>query len=101
MRDQKYFVLRIIQILIYGNFGRKCGIIHSYLGIITIISPKTRQKCNKENWKSLIVKDFRFLFRDSVGSKINLCSLEVNDYADLMLHVAVRGDALDACLEYV
>ena len=31
------------------------------------ISPKTRQKCNKENRKSLNVKDFRFLFRDSVG----------------------------------
>ena len=31
------------------------------------ISPKTRQKYNKENRKSLIIKDFRFLFRDSVG----------------------------------
>ena len=34
---------------------------------IYFISPKTRQKCNKENRKSLIVKDFRFLLRDSVG----------------------------------
>ena len=31
------------------------------------ISPKTRQKSNKENRKSLIIKDFRFLLRDSVG----------------------------------
>ena len=31
------------------------------------ISPKTRQKCNKENRKSLIIKNFRFLLRDSVG----------------------------------
>ena len=29
------------------------------------ISPKTRQKHNKENRKSLSIKDFRFLFRDS------------------------------------
>ena len=29
------------------------------------ISPKTRQKYNKENRKSLTLKDFRFLFRDS------------------------------------
>ena len=35
------------------------------------ISPKTRQKCNKENRKSLIVKDFRFLLRDSVGIRQN------------------------------
>ena len=69
--------------------------------IVNLSRQKTRQKYNKENRKSLTIKDFRFLFRDSVGSKINLCSLEVNDYADLMLHVAVRGDALDACLEYV
>ena len=34
---------------------------------IYFISPKTRQKCNKENRKSLSVKDFRFLLRDSVG----------------------------------
>lgn len=33
------------------------------------ISPKTRQKYNKENRKSLIIKDFRFLLRDSVGVK--------------------------------
>ena len=31
------------------------------------ISPKTRQKSNKENRKFLIIKDFRFLLRDSVG----------------------------------
>ena len=31
------------------------------------ISPKTRQKCNNESRKSLIVKDFRLSFRDSVG----------------------------------
>ena len=31
------------------------------------ISPKTRQKCIKENRKSLTLKDFRFLLRDSVG----------------------------------
>jgi hypothetical protein len=31
------------------------------------ISPKTRQKYNKENRKPLIIKDFRFLLRDSVG----------------------------------
>ena len=34
---------------------------------IYFISPKTRQKYNKENRKSLIVKDFRFLLGDSVG----------------------------------
>ena len=34
---------------------------------INPISPKTRQKYNKENRKSLIIKDFRFLIRDSVG----------------------------------
>ncbi len=31
------------------------------------ISPKTRQRSNKENRKSLTLKDFRFLFSDSVG----------------------------------
>ena len=35
------------------------------------ISPKTRQKYNKENRKSLIIKDFRFLLRDSVGIRQN------------------------------
>ena len=34
---------------------------------IIVISPKTRQKCNKENRKPLVIKDFRFLLRDSVG----------------------------------
>ena len=32
---------------------------------LIIISPKTRQKCNKENRKSLVIKNFRFLLRDS------------------------------------
>ena len=35
------------------------------------ISPKTRQKYNEENRKSLSVKDFRFLLRDSVGIRQN------------------------------
>jgi len=35
---------------------------------LIIISPKTRQKYNKENRKSLTIKDFRFLLRDSVGN---------------------------------
>lgn len=38
---------------------------------LIIISPKTRQKYNKENRKSLITKDFRFLLRDSVGIRQN------------------------------
>ena len=32
---------------------------------LIIISPKTHQKYDKENRKSLIAKDFRFLLRDS------------------------------------
>lgn len=38
-----------------------------YSKSLMCISPKTRQKYNKENRKSLIIKDFRFLLRDSVG----------------------------------
>lgn len=35
---------------------------------LIIISPKTRQKYNKENRKPLTIKDFRFLLCDSVGN---------------------------------
>ena len=38
-----------------------------YSKSLMYISPKTRQKCNKENRKSLTIKDFRFLISDSVG----------------------------------
>ena len=34
---------------------------------LIVISPKNRQKYNKENRKPLIIKGFRFLFCDSVG----------------------------------
>ena len=41
------------------------------------------------------------LWAERLMSNKKLSSLEINDYTDLMLHVAVRGDALDAGFEDV